>query len=122
MMTEGDEESGSDHMFQYIKLLKDRVGQPVLLFCLDSGTMDYEGFWLTNALRGLLVADYTIDILKDGVHSGTASGIVPSSFRIIRTMIERLENGKTGEIREEFQVNIPPLRYEELYNVAAELK
>jgi len=84
MITEGDEESGSAHMFQYMKLLKSRIGDPAICFCLDSGALDYESFWLTNSLRGVANATYTVDILKEGVHSGLASGIVPSSFRIIR--------------------------------------
>jgi hypothetical protein len=104
-------------MFEYMKHLKSRIGDPTLLFCLDSGTMDYDGFWLTNSLRGLLNAIYTIDILKEGVHSGAASGIVPSSFRIMRQMLERIENGETGEIIPDFQVDIPPVRYEETYSV-----
>ena len=121
MITEGDEESGSAHMFEYMKLLKERIGNPTMLFCLDSGTLDYEGFWLTNALRGLVVATYTVEILNEGVHSGVASGIVPSSFRIIREMLERIENVKTGEIIPELQVDIPPLRYEEVYNTVQAL-
>jgi acetylornithine deacetylase/succinyl-diaminopimelate desuccinylase-like protein len=117
MITEGDEESGSAHMFEYMKLLKGRIGNPIILFCLDSWCLDYEGFWLTSSLRGMLIANYTIDILKEGVHSGAASGIVPSSFRIMRQMLKRIENVETGEIIPDFQVDIPPVRYEELYNV-----
>lgn len=121
MITEGDEESGSAHMTEYMKLLKDRIGSPTMLFCLDSGTMDYQGFWLTNALRGMVAAEYTIEILREGVHSGAASGIVPSSFRIMRMMLDRLENTQTGEVIPDLQVNIPPLRYEELYRATSEL-
>jgi len=121
MITEGDEESGSAHMFEYMKLLKHRIGNPTILFCLDSGTLDYDGFWLTNSLRGMLNAIYTIDILKEGVHSGAASGMVPSSFRIIRLMLERIENVETGEIIPDFQVDMPPVRYEEIYSVVENL-
>lgn len=84
MITEGDEESGSLHMKHYLEKLKSRIGDPLLCFCLDSGTLDYETFYLTNSLRGLLSFNITVEILTEGVHSGDASGIVPSSFRIFR--------------------------------------
>ena len=56
MITEGDEESGSVHMTTYLPKLKQRIGNPSVFFCLDSGTFDYQTFWLTNSLRGNLVA------------------------------------------------------------------
>jgi acetylornithine deacetylase/succinyl-diaminopimelate desuccinylase-like protein len=96
MITEGDEESGSGHMGHYLEKLKDRIGSPKLCFCLDSGTIDYDSFWLTNSLRGILAFNMTVQILEQGVHSGDASGIVPSSFRIARSLLSRLEDEKTG--------------------------
>ena len=67
------------------------------------------------------MATLKVTVLSEGVHSGDASGIVPSSFRIIRQLLDRIENAETGEIIEDFQVKIPPLRYEELYNLGNEL-
>lgn len=98
MITEGDEESGSAHMAAYLDHLKGRIGKPEICFCLDSGTIDYETFWLTNSLRGMLSCVVRVDILENGVHSGDASGIVPSSFRIIRQLIDRLEDAETGNV------------------------
>jgi acetylornithine deacetylase/succinyl-diaminopimelate desuccinylase-like protein len=98
MITEGDEESGSGHMGAYLDHLKERIGKPEICFCLDSGTIDYETFWLTNSLRGMLSCVVRVDILENGVHSGDASGIVPSSFRIIRQLIDRLEDAETGNV------------------------
>jgi acetylornithine deacetylase/succinyl-diaminopimelate desuccinylase-like protein len=121
MITEGDEESGSDHMVEYVKMLKDRIGTPDMIFCLDSGALDYESFCLTTSLRGVINAIYTIDILNEGVHSGVASGIVPSSFRIMRQMLDRIENGPTGEMIPELQSDIPPERYQEIYEVVQAL-
>jgi acetylornithine deacetylase/succinyl-diaminopimelate desuccinylase-like protein len=111
MITEGDEESGSGHMGAYLDHLKTRIGKPEICFCLDSGTLDYETFWLTNSLRGMLSCVVRVDILEQGVHSGDASGVVPSSFRIMRQLIERLENVETGEVTSELYVDIPPNRY-----------
>lgn len=39
---EGDEESGSTHLTDYIKKLSDRIGTVDLVFCLDSGCMNYD--------------------------------------------------------------------------------
>ena len=90
MITEGDEEGGSVHIEPYIKSLKERIGNPTVFFCLDSGALDYERMWLTNSLRGCVLATLRVDVLTEGVHSGDASGIVPNSFRIIRELLERL--------------------------------
>lgn len=56
MITEGDEESGSVHMRHYLPKLKERIGEPKIFYCLDSGTLDYDRLWLTNSLRGNLIA------------------------------------------------------------------
>ena len=55
--------------------------------------------WLTASLRGVVVLDVSIDILKDGVHSGIASGAVPSTFRILRILLDRLEDPMTGMMK-----------------------
>ena len=114
MITEGDEESGSAHVEKYVVKLKERIGNPKLFFCLDSGTLDYERLWITNSLRGVVLGTLRVDVLSEGVHSGDASGIVPSSFRVMRMLLERLEDYKTGEMNETFHVDIPPTRYEEM--------
>lgn len=119
MITEGDEESG-DHIDHYIVALKEKIGNPSIFLCLDSGTCDYETFSLTTSLRGVMSCIVTVSQIKEGVHSGDASGIVPSSFRIMRQLISRIENEETGEINEAFQVAIPPNRYKELFEFAEE--
>lgn len=96
MITEGDEESGSAHIQTYIVKLKERIGNPTLFFCLDSGALDYERMWITNSLRGVLMGTLRVDVLTEGIHSGDASGIVPNAFRILRELLERLEDHKTG--------------------------
>lgn len=88
------------------------------MFCLDSGCVDYERLWVTTSLRGYAVATVRIDVLKEGVHSGSASGIIPSSFRILRSLIERLENQETGLMVKGLDVDIPANRYKELSDLA----
>src|SRR5262249_43316122 len=81
------EESGSFDLPYYIDHLAARIGTPSLIVCLDSGCGNYDQLWCTTSLRGLLSGDLTVEILQEGVHSGDASGIVPSSFRILRHIL-----------------------------------
>ena len=111
MITEGDEQSG-DHIDHYLEKLHKRIGKPEIIFCLDSGTIDYESFTLTTSLRGGMLFKLKVKITEEGIHSGDASGVVPSSFRIARELISRIENSKTGEMISFLDVNIPPERYQ----------
>src|SRR5262245_6974071 len=79
-LIEACEESGSGDLPAYIDALADRIGTPSLVICLDSGCGDYERLWVTVSLRGLLGGALTVRALREGVHSGAASGIVPSTF------------------------------------------
>lgn len=108
---EGDEESGSDHLVYYIDKLKKRIGNVDLVFCLDSGCLNYEQLWMTTSLRGACIFTLNVEVLTEGVHSGDASGIVPDSFRIARQLLERIENSETGIMVKDFTVNIPGNRY-----------
>jgi acetylornithine deacetylase/succinyl-diaminopimelate desuccinylase-like protein len=111
VLIEASEESGSGDLPHYIDLLKDRLGRPSLIVCLDSGCGNYEQLWITSSLRGLLNGTLTVRVLTDGVHSGAASGIVPSSFRIARQLLSRLEDERTGAIiPRELYVEVPPER------------
>jgi acetylornithine deacetylase/succinyl-diaminopimelate desuccinylase-like protein len=108
------EESGSLDLPAYIELLADRIGTPRLVICLDSGCGNYEQLWMTTSLRGSIVGNLTVDILTEGVHSGDASGIVPSSFRVIRILLDRLEEAMTGDIIPEWlHVEVPEQRLDE---------
>jgi len=83
-MIEGDEESGSTHFPKYIELLKDKIGNIGVVYCLDSGCASFDTFYVTRSLRGAILANLKVKVLNEGVHSGEASGIVPSSFRVVR--------------------------------------
>eukprot|EP01017_Pseudomicrothorax_dubius_P032175 TRINITY_DN4183_c0_g1_i1.p1 TRINITY_DN4183_c0_g1~~TRINITY_DN4183_c0_g1_i1.p1 ORF type:complete len:503 (-),score=169.11 TRINITY_DN4183_c0_g1_i1:111-1619(-) len=121
IMIEGDEESGSAHLPFYFEKLAARIGTPDIIVCLDSGCPDYETLWITTTLRGVLVGTLKVDIISEGVHSGDASGIVPSTFRIARQILDRIDDPVTGEVNEAFKVNIPPERYAQAYQVAEHL-
>ena len=114
IIIEACEESGSYDLPFYIDHLSDRIGQPDLVICLDSGCGNYEQLWSTTSLRGLIGGTLTVEIMREGIHSGDASGIVPDSFRIIREILDRLEDATTGELlAEEFYVDIPEKRIEQ---------
>lgn len=114
ILIEACEESGSDDLPFYVDHLASRIGKPSLVVCLDSGCGNYDQFWLTTSLRGLTGGNLRVQVLEEGVHSGDASGIVPSSFRILRQLISRLEDEQTGRVKPEaFYVDIPTQRIEQ---------
>jgi acetylornithine deacetylase/succinyl-diaminopimelate desuccinylase-like protein len=98
ILIEASEESGSPDLSAYVAHLADRIGRPRLVICLDSGGLSYDRLWLTSSLRGNLVVSVRVDVLTEGVHSGAAGGLVPSSFRILRRILSRIEDEATGEI------------------------
>src|SRR5579872_4441864 len=123
VLIEACEESGSYDLPFYVDHLAPRIGKPGLVVCLDSGCGDYERLWLTTSLRGLANATLTVRVLMEGVHSGDASGIVPSSFRILRQLLSRLEDEHSGEILPRgFYVDIPPARVTQAKAAGAILK
>ena len=98
VLIEACEESGSYDLPAYVDHLADRIGQPSLVVCLDSGCGNYDQLWCTTSLRGLAGGNFTVKVLEEGVHSGDASGVVPSSFRLLRQLLSRIEDEKTGRI------------------------
>ncbi len=98
VIIEACEESGSYDLPHYIDHLRGRIGEPSLVVCLDSGAGNYEQLWLTVSLRGMAAGTLRIDVLNEGVHSGYASGVVPSSFRLMQQLFSRLEDRTTGKV------------------------
>jgi len=111
---ESCEESGSFDLPAYIDLLRERLGNVGLVVCLDSGAGNYDQLWLTTSLRGNVTGTLRVEILTEGVHSGDASGLVPSSFRILRQVLDRLEDANTGRLLPaSFHCAIPADRVEQ---------
>lgn len=98
VLIEACEESGSYDLPAYVDHLAGRIGKPSLVVCLDSGCGNYEQLWCTTSLRGMAGGNFTVKVLQEGVHSGDASGIVPSSFRLLRQLLSRIEDENTGRI------------------------
>jgi acetylornithine deacetylase/succinyl-diaminopimelate desuccinylase-like protein len=98
VLIEASEESGSPDLEAYLDELTDHLGHVELMICLDSGALTYDRLWVTTSLRGMLHVELTIRVLTQGQHSGSASGVVPSSFRILRQLLDRVEDANTGEV------------------------
>jgi acetylornithine deacetylase/succinyl-diaminopimelate desuccinylase-like protein len=122
IMIEACEESGSYDLPYYVDHLAARIGKPSLVVCLDSGCGNYDQLWCTTSLRGLAGGNLRVEVLDEGVHSGDASGVVPSSFRILRHLLSRLEDAATGKIIiDDLFVDIPQQRLQQAKSCAAVL-
>jgi len=114
------EESGSYDLLHYIDTLKPRLGDVGLVVCLDSGAGNYDQLWLTNSLRGMASGVLKVEVLTEGIHSGDASGLVPSSFRIMRQVLDRLEDSATGRLLPaSFHCEVPAERLQQAQATAA---
>lgn len=122
VIIEACEESGSYDLPFYIDELSPRIGNPDLVVCLDSGCGNYDQLWSTTSLRGMVSGELSINVLTEGVHSGDASGVVPSSFRVLRELLSRIDNEQTGEIVvAAFQADIPQQRVSQAQQAAEAL-
>lgn len=118
------EESGSRDLLPYVDALRvpgnNRLGDVGLVICLDSGAGNYDQLWLTTSLRGMASGVLKVEILTEGVHSGDASGLVPSSFRIMRQVLDRLEDSATGRLLPaSFHCEVPAQRVQQAQATAA---
>jgi acetylornithine deacetylase/succinyl-diaminopimelate desuccinylase-like protein len=117
---ETSEESGSPDLLPYVEALRTRLGDVGLVICLDSGAGNYDQLWLTTSLRGMASGTLKVEILTEGIHSGDASGLVPSSFRIMRQVLDRLEDSKSGRLLpQSFHCEIPAERLAQAKATAA---
>ena len=111
VLIEGCEESGSFDLPHYVDALKDRIGTPDLVVCLDAECGSFDQLWCTTSLRGNLVGTLSVQVLTEGVHSGSGTGVAPSTFRILRTLLSRLENETTGDLLiDELYASVPEER------------
>ena len=122
VLIEASEESGSPDLPAYFDALAGRIGTPGLVVALDSDSTTYDRLWVTTSLRGVVMAVVDVQILTEGVHSGLAGGIVPSSFRILRRLLDRVEDPETGAVLvPQMHVDIPAVRDAQLRELAAAL-
>jgi acetylornithine deacetylase/succinyl-diaminopimelate desuccinylase-like protein len=121
VLIEASEESGSPDLDAYLDDLREHLGQVELMICLDSGALTYDRLWVTTSLRGVLNVELTVKVMAQGQHSGSASGVVPSSFRILRQLLDRVEDAATGEVLvPELRAEIPAEQVAAAHAIAAE--
>ena len=114
------EESGSYDLLPYVDALRARLGAVELVICLDSGAGNYDQLWLTTSLRGMVSGTLKVEVLTEGIHSGDASGLVPSSFRIMRQLLDRLEDSRSGQLLPaSFHCEVPADRLDQARATAA---
>jgi acetylornithine deacetylase/succinyl-diaminopimelate desuccinylase-like protein len=122
VMIEASEESGSPDLPAHLERLGDRLAGTDLVITLDSWCWSYDRLWVTTSLRGLLGVELTVEVLTEGVHSGMAGGVVPSSFRILRRLLDRVEDSATGKILvDALHVGIPEDVLRRLSDVAGDI-
>jgi acetylornithine deacetylase/succinyl-diaminopimelate desuccinylase-like protein len=121
VLIEASEESGSPDLEAYLDALAHHLGPVELLICLDSGALTYDRLWVTTSLRGVVNLEVTVRVLEQGQHSGSVSGIVPSSFRLVRELLDRVEDAATGDILvPELHATIPPAHSRSAHAIAEE--
>lgn len=96
MVLETEEESGSPNLIPLLQAAAEFIGEPDFCFCMDSGAFDYNNLWITSSLRGITIIDMKIEGAKGGYHSGEVGGIVPETFRVLRCLLDRIEDSATG--------------------------
>lgn len=122
VLIEASEESGSPDLPPHLDALGDRLGDVSLVIGLDSGAATYDRLWVTTSLRGVISAQLRVDVLTEGVHSGSAGGIVPSSFRLLRQLMDRIEDSTTGRVLvDELHVALPDERRRQIDDIADEI-
>ena len=94
-------------MLRLLDLAKDFIGAPDFCFCMDSGAFNYNQLWCTSSLRGVCIVELKVEFGLSGYHSGEVGGIIPETFRITRALLDRIDNSATGQVADEFQVEIP---------------
>ena len=101
LVLETEEESGSPNLISLLQEAEELIGKPDLCFCMDSGALDYEQLWITSSLRGICILELNVECGKIGYHSGECGGIIPETFRVVRALLDRLDDPKTGKVIDE---------------------
>ncbi|HMG41620.1 MAG TPA: M20/M25/M40 family metallo-hydrolase [Acidimicrobiales bacterium] len=122
VLIEASEESGSPDLPAYLQEYGERLGTPSLVVALDSSCADWDHLWVTTSLRGLIDMTLRVDMLTEGIHSGSAGGVVPSTFRVLRSLLDRIEDSATGRLlAPELHVDVPEVRRRQIREMAADV-
>jgi acetylornithine deacetylase/succinyl-diaminopimelate desuccinylase-like protein len=108
VLIEACEESGSNDLPAHLAALGSAIPEPSLVVCLDAECGNYDQVWCTTSLRGNVTGTLAVRVLTEGVHSGMATGIAPTPFRILEQLLARIENPVTGDLLlDDLHVTLP---------------
>jgi len=60
-----------------------------------------------------------VECALSAYHSGEVGGIVPETFRVVRALLDRVDDTLTGKVADVFQSPIPEWKIKEANEVAA---
>jgi hypothetical protein len=64
------------------------------------------------------MVDLKIECGLTGYHSGEVGGLVPETFRILRSLLNRIDDVDSGRVHDDFQVDLPQWKREEAVYLA----
>ncbi|MBN1959644.1 MAG: M20/M25/M40 family metallo-hydrolase [Deltaproteobacteria bacterium] len=99
LLIEGEEESGSTHLKQFIQNHRNRLDADTIIIT-DTGNFDTGAPSITVALRGIVIADVEVKALKQSVHSGLWGGPIPDPVLALNKMLASL-------VDDDFRINLP---------------
>jgi acetylornithine deacetylase/succinyl-diaminopimelate desuccinylase-like protein len=96
MLIEGEEESGSKHLFDFVKNNKADLKADVALVC-DTGMWDAQTPAITTALRGIVSDEFKIVAANRDLHSGMYGGAAANPIHVLSKVIASI-HGPDGRI------------------------
>ena len=64
------------------------------------------------------MVDFSVECASGGQHSGEVGGIVPETFRVLRHILDKIDDTLTGRVAELFQSPLPDWKLLEAQEVA----
>jgi acetylornithine deacetylase/succinyl-diaminopimelate desuccinylase-like protein len=97
MLIEGEEECGSEHLFQFVREHAHQLKRDVALVC-DTSMWDASTPMVTTSLRGLVYEEVRISCADRDLHSGLFGGAAQNPLRVLARILAAMhdENGRVA--------------------------
>jgi acetylornithine deacetylase/succinyl-diaminopimelate desuccinylase-like protein len=96
MLIEGEEESGSKHLFDFVKANRAELAADVALVC-DTGMWDRDTPAITTSLRGIVSEEFKVMAANRDLHSGMYGGAAANPIHVLSRIVASL-HGPDGRI------------------------